>query len=125
MARVTQQQLEAHLWGAAGILCGRTAGQDYKTYILGLMFFKRLCDQWDCEAVEKIAELEKGHGKPFTEAQKKALRTRKGIHRFTIPEGCHWDDVLAVTENIGEVLTKAMRGIAEANKELVGVFTVD
>ena len=44
MARLTQQQLENHLWGAANILRGRTAGQDYKTYILSLMFFKRLTD---------------------------------------------------------------------------------
>ncbi len=28
------QQLEAHLWGAANILRGKTAGQDYKNYIL-------------------------------------------------------------------------------------------
>jgi hypothetical protein len=52
MARLTQQQLETHLWGAARILRGRTAGQDYKTYILSLMFFKRLSDQWVFEADE-------------------------------------------------------------------------
>jgi acyl-CoA reductase-like NAD-dependent aldehyde dehydrogenase len=35
--RLTQQQLEAHLWGAANILRGKTAaGQDYKNYILGV-----------------------------------------------------------------------------------------
>jgi hypothetical protein len=28
--KLTQQQLEAHLWGAANILRGKTAGQDYK-----------------------------------------------------------------------------------------------
>jgi hypothetical protein len=38
--RLTQQQLEAHLWGAANILRGKTAGQDYKNYILSLMFFR-------------------------------------------------------------------------------------
>jgi len=42
--KLTQQQLEAHLWGAANILRGKTAGQDYKNYILSLMFYKRLCD---------------------------------------------------------------------------------
>lgn len=30
--RLSQQQLEAHLWGAANILRGKTAGQDYKNY---------------------------------------------------------------------------------------------
>jgi type I restriction enzyme M protein len=125
MPRLTQQQLEAHLWGAANILRGRTAGQDYKTYILSLMFFKRLSDQWDYEAEEKIRELEEERGQPFTEAQRSALRASGVIHRFTIPEGCHWADALAVSENIGEKLTAGMRGIAETNKELAGVFTVD
>lgn len=36
--KLTLQQLEAHLWGAANILRGKTAGQDYKNYILSLMF---------------------------------------------------------------------------------------
>ena len=54
--KLTLQQLEAHLWGAANILRGKTAGQDYKNYILSLMFYKRLCDQWECEADDAIAE---------------------------------------------------------------------
>src|ERR1039457_4138850 len=44
MAKLTQQELEAYLWGAAKILRGKTAGQDYKTYILTLLFFNRLSD---------------------------------------------------------------------------------
>ena len=32
--RLTQQQLEAHLWGADNILRGKTAGKDCKNYIL-------------------------------------------------------------------------------------------
>ncbi len=54
--KLTLQQLEAHLWGAANILRGKTAGQDDKNYILSLMFYKRLCDQWECEADDAIAE---------------------------------------------------------------------
>ena len=125
MAKMTQQQLETHLWGAAKILRGKTAGQDYKTYILTLMFFKRLSDQWDYEAEEIIAQQEKETGRKLNEAQRKALLKSSHSHRFSIPPGCHWSDVLAVSENIGEALTKATKGIAAANKELVGVFTVD
>ncbi len=125
MARFTQQQLEAHLWGAANILRGRTAGQDYKTYILSLIFFKRLCDQWDYEADEKIRELEGQRGEPFSDQQRDSLRASAAIHRFTIPLGCHWSDVRKAATNVGEILTSAMRGIANANRELTGVFTVD
>lgn len=124
MPRLTQQRLETHLWGAANILRSRTAGQDYKTYILSLMFFKRLADQWDYEADAKIAELEAERGKPFSDAQRDALRKRGDLHRFAIPAGCHWDDVLTVAENIGQKLDAAMQGIATANRELAGVFTV-
>jgi hypothetical protein len=60
--KLTLQQLEAHLWGAANILRGKTAGQDYKNYILSLMFYKRLCDQWEWEADEAIAVQERQQG---------------------------------------------------------------
>lgn len=122
--RLTQQQLEAHLWGAANILRGKTAGQDYKNYILSLMFYKRLCDQWENEADEAIAEQERLQGKQFTEAQKAVFRARGG-HRFSIPDGSRWGDVLATSTNLGEKLTQAMRAVANANEELKGVFTVD
>jgi type I restriction enzyme M protein len=122
--KLTQQQLEAHLWGAANILRGKTAGQDYKNYILSLMFYKRLCDQWENEADEAIAEQERQQGRPFTEKQKAIFRAR-GEHRFRIPEGSRWGDVLAASANIGEKLTNAMRSVADANEELRGVFTVD
>jgi hypothetical protein len=73
--KLTLQQLEAHLWGAANILRGKTAGQDYKNYILSLMFFKRLCDQWEGEADNAIAELERQQGRSFT------VETERGRNR--------------------------------------------
>jgi type I restriction enzyme M protein len=122
--KLTLQQLEAHLWGAANILRGKTAGQDYKNYILSLMFFKRLCDQWEGEADDAIAEQERQQGRSFTE-QEKAVFRKRGEHRFKIPDGSRWGDVKAASTSIGEVLTKAMRAVADANDELRGVFTVD
>jgi hypothetical protein len=111
--RLTLQQLDAHLWGAANILRGRTAGQDYKNYILTLMFYKRLCDQWTCEVDEAITEIEQRTGRPLSEAQKSVLRVRNR-HRFTIPPGAHWGDVMADAVTTGETLTKAMRAVAYA-----------
>ena len=121
---LTLQQLEAHLLGAANILRGKTAGQDYKNYILSLMFYKRLCDQWECEADEAITELELQQGRAFSEMEKAIFRKR-GEHRFQIPDGSRWGDVKAASINLGEVLTQAMRAVADANDELRGVFTVD
>lgn len=122
--KLTLQQLETHLWGAANILRGKTAGQDYKNYILSLMFYKRLCDQWECEADDAISELERQQKRTFSEKEKAVFRKR-GEHRFKIPDGSRWGDVKSASTNIGEVLTKAMRAVADANDELRGVFTVD
>ena len=44
-------------------------------------------------------------------------------HRFTIPEGFHWNDILAIEENIGASLMEAFRVVEDANgNSLTGVF---
>ncbi len=50
------------------------------------MFYKRLCDQWECEADDAIAELERQQGRAFSE-QEKAVFRKRGEHRFRIPDG--------------------------------------
>lgn len=125
MPKLTLQQLEAHLLSAANVLRGRTAGQDYKTYILSLLFFKRLSDQWDNEAEERVRQLEHDRGTPFTPKQREKLLADASVHRFAIPDGCHWADVINAEKDHGAVLTGAMRAIADANADLKGVFTVD
>ena len=57
--------------------------------------------------------------------KEKAIFRKCGEHRFQIPDGSRWGDVKAASTNLGEVLTKAMRAVANANDELRGVFTVD
>lgn len=54
---LTQQQLESHLWSCANILRGSIDSQDFKSYILTMMFFKRLADQWGFEAEQAVAKL--------------------------------------------------------------------
>ena len=80
--KLTLQQLEAHLWGAANILRGKTAGQDYKNYILSLMFYKRLCDQWEREAGDAIADQERQQGRAFSEQEIAVFRR---LHEWPEP----------------------------------------
>ncbi|KQB92895.1 hypothetical protein GEPA3_2111 [Geobacillus sp. PA-3] len=42
--KLTLQQLESHLWESANILRGSIDSSDYKNYIFGLLFLKRLND---------------------------------------------------------------------------------
>lgn len=127
---LSQQELESWLWGAANILRGKTAGQDYKTYILSLLFFKRLCDQHDFEAEEKLDRMVEETGIVLDDGQRAVLRQSSNLHRFTIPELCHWKDVALAADAIGHALDRATRGddkcpgLAGANEDLRGVFTV-
>jgi len=106
---VTLPELESHLWEAANILRGSPVDRtDWKSYILPLLFFKRICDVWD----EEYAEMMRDYGEDFADQ-----------HRFLVPEGSHWRDVRATTKNVGTALANAMRGIEAANQDhLYGVF---
>jgi len=105
--------LSGHLWESANILRGAVDAADFKTYIFPLLFFKRISDVFDEEyaaAMEKSGGDEEFAGFPEN-------------YRFQVPEGCHWRDVRARSENIGHALQKAMRCIEQANPEtLHGIF---
>lgn len=66
---LTLQQLESHLWGAADILRGKIDSSDYKHYILGLLFFKRICGlTWEAVGGMFISEPNLSHkGRAFDE----------------------------------------------------------
>ena len=55
MSKITKQQLKTYLWESANILRGKIDSGDFKHYILGLLFYKRLSDVFD-EEYEKLKE---------------------------------------------------------------------
>jgi type I restriction enzyme M protein len=109
---LTQKQLETHLWKAADILRGRIDSGDYKHFIFGLLFFKRLSDVWQEEYEERLQRYDGNE----------ELAADPDEHRFHIPEGHFWEDVRRKTTNIGAALNHAFHAIEDANHRLKGVF---
>lgn len=107
---LTLDDLKSHLWKAADILRGSIDSGDYKHYIFGLLFFKRICDVW----AEEYAAAEPEHGD--------AAARSELFHRINIPEGYLWSEVRDHSEQIGTVLNEAFRAIENANPSLLGVF---
>jgi len=78
-----------------------------------LLFFKRICDVYDEEYENALAE---GDGDI-------EYATFAENHHFQVPEGVHWNDVRETTVNVGMALQDAMRAIEKANPEtLFGIF---
>ena len=46
---LTLNKLKSHLWESANLLRGKIDSSDFKHYIFGLLFFKRLSDTFDEE----------------------------------------------------------------------------
>ena len=110
--RIAQRELENYLWGAAVILRGLIDAGDYKQYIFPLVFLKRISNVYDEE-----------HAAAMEIYGDEVLADFPENHRFAIPGGCHWDDIRAITSNIGATVLKAMRAIESANPDtLPGVF---
>jgi len=110
--RLSLQELESYLWGAATILRGLVDAGDYKQYIFPLLFFKRLSDVWDEE-----------YGNALAETNDTGYAQACADDRFVIPDGAHWSDVRAASRDVGRVLLNAFRAIEAANPErLTGIF---
>lgn len=112
--KTTSNMLFNHLFEACNILRGPINQDEFKTYVIPLLFFKRVSDTYDEET--QIAYEEYGEDvADFDEDE---------IHKFIIPEGCHWDDVRTQSENVGAAIVNAMIGIERANPDtLSGLFS--
>lgn len=114
---ITKQALGSTLFGMADIL--RDKVEDYKAYILSLLFFKRLSDNYEWETENEIKEFVKREGRQPSDAEKRIIVKQK--HDFKIPEGCFWKDVRdASPDKKNETLNKAVNEIADANIDRQG-----
>lgn len=110
---MTQKELESYLWGAATYLRGFIDAGDYKQYIFPLLFYKRICDVYDEEYEEALAESD-------GDLEYAAFDEN---HRFKVPAEAHWNQMRQVTVNVGQAISKALNEIQKVNaQQLQGIF---
>lgn len=97
-------QLKQFLWSSADILRDRIDSADYKKYIFGLLFYKRISDVWD-EEFEKV--LEEYHDDEIAKADHN--------HRFQVPKDCRWEVIQKQAEGIGQKLNEIFDKLTNAN----------
>ena len=123
MEKLTIQKLEKTLWDAADILRGELNAAQYMDYIFGLLFLKRMNDQFE---IEKNKKKEEFSVMGLPEEEIGLLIEDPSIYEnFYVPQRARWSILKGLTLNIGTELNKAFKEIEDEpkNVELTGVFT--